>query len=80
MTHDDVLDQLQDIFRKLFDDPDIVLSDETTAADIDDWDSLEHINLINMIERHFSIRLEMKEVVTFKNVGDMVGCIVAKAS
>jgi acyl carrier protein len=80
MTHDDVLNQLQDIFRKLFDDADIVLSDETTAADIDDWDSLEHINLINMIERHFSIRLEMKEVVTFKNVGDMVICIVAKAS
>jgi acyl carrier protein len=78
MTHDEVLNQLQGIFRKLFDDDSIVISDNTTAGDIDDWDSLEHINLINMIERHFHIKLEMKEVVNFKNVGDMIACIAGK--
>ncbi|MGI6161990.1 MAG: acyl carrier protein [Christensenellales bacterium] len=80
MTRKDVQNQLQDIFRNLFDDDNIVISNETTAADIEDWDSLEHINLINMIERHFNIKLEMKEVVNFKNVGDMIECIAAKTS
>jgi len=78
MTHDEVLSELQGIFRTLFDDGSIEVSDVTTADDIEDWDSLEHINLINMIEQHFRIRLDMKEVVNFKNVGDMIRCIVKK--
>jgi acyl carrier protein len=78
MTHDEVLSALQGVFRTLFDDGSIEVSDVTTADDIEDWDSLEHINLINMIEQHFRIKLDMKEVVNFKNVGDMICCIVKK--
>ncbi len=80
MTRERILEDLQEIFRALFDDKSIVIGEQTTARDIEDWDSLEHINLINMIERRFQIKFDMKDVVNFKNVGDMVSCLFHKLS
>ncbi len=80
MTRDNVLEQVQDILRDIFDDDNIVIADKTTADDIEDWDSLEHINVITSIEKHFKIRFAMNEVTGFKNVGNMVDTIFNKVS
>jgi len=80
MTKEQVLTEVQEIFRDLFDDEDIEIGEDTTADDIEDWDSLVHISLITSIEKHFSIKFKMNEVMRFKNVGDMVDTIAGKVS
>ena len=80
MTRDEVLNQTQDVFREVFDDKDIIITDETTAEDIEDWDSLEHINLITAIEQHFKIKFTMSEATRFKNVGGMIDTTYNKIS
>ena len=73
-----VMDRLEDVFRDVFDDNSIVISERTTAADIEDWDSLEHINLIAAVEKEFGMRFTMKEVSGMKNVGEMLDIICAR--
>ena len=68
------------MFRDVFEDEDITVNDNTTADDIDDWDSLEHINLINAIEQEFGIKFNMGQIVSMKNVGEMVNIIESKLS
>jgi len=80
MTRENVLEQVQDILRDIFDDESLIIADSTTADDIEDWDSLEHINVITSIEKHFKIRFAMNEVTGFKNVGNMVDTIFNKVS
>lgn len=75
-----IMEKLTGIFRNVFDDEDIVIGPETTANDIDGWDSLSHINLIVAVETMFSIRFTQKELLTFKNVGDLHNSIERKAS
>lgn len=72
------LDKLNEIFREVFDDDDIVVDQTTTANDVDGWDSLSHVNLIVAIEGRFGIRFSQKELLAFKNVGDMLNCIETK--
>lgn len=69
----ELLKELHKIFCKVFEEEeeDIELTDETTADDIEGWDSLSHVNLIVAIERHYKIKFETKELLTFKNVGDL---------
>jgi acyl carrier protein len=74
------MEKLTGIFRNVFDDEDIVIGPETTANDIDGWDSLSHINLIVAVETMFSIRFSQKELLTFKNVGDLHNSIERKVS
>jgi acyl carrier protein len=76
----DTLGTLTEVFRQVFDDPGIVLTPETTADDIDGWDSLSHVNLIMAVESRFEIRFKPKEVLSFKNVGDLARCIEGKLS
>ena len=76
MTREEVFERLSEVFREVFDDQDIVLSDATTAEDIEDWDSFEHINLIVAVEEEFSFKIPMGKVVTMKNVGEMVDIFV----
>lgn len=71
-------DRLNRIFREVFDDDDINIAPEMTANDIDGWDSLSHVNLIVAIEIHFNIRFSQKELLTFKNVGDLLNSIRSK--
>lgn len=78
MTRAEILNGLNEVFRDVFDDESIVVNDSTTADDIDGWDSLEHINLVLAIEQHFRIKFSMKEVTTFKNVGEMIDAMLNK--
>lgn len=78
MSREKVYEQLNEVFRDVFDDEDITVNDATTAEDIEDWDSLEHINLIVAVEKNFNIKFSMGEVNKFKNVGEMVDAIIAK--
>lgn len=75
MTHAEVMERLTGVFRDVFDDDSIVITDHTTANDIEDWDSLEHINLIGAVEQEFKMRFKMKEVSSMKNVGEMMSII-----
>ena len=78
MTREEVFEQLTEIFRDVFDDEDIELTDETTADDIDDWDSLEQINLIVACEKQFKVKFDMAEISQLKNVGEMVDTVLKK--
>jgi len=66
------IEKLTKVFQQVFDDDSIVLTPQTTANDIDDWDSLSHVNLILAVENHFNIRFTQKELLQQKNVGDLI--------
>jgi acyl carrier protein len=74
----ELLDRLNEIFCEVFDDDDIKITPEMTANDVDGWDSLSHVNLIVTIESKFNIRFNQKELLTFKNVGDLLNSINSK--
>ena len=74
----DTYNKLTKVFREVFDDDSIELTPETTANDIDDWDSIEHINLIAAVEDAFGMRFQMREVSGMKNVGEMVQIIESR--
>ena len=78
MTSEEVFERLNKVFRDVFDDDDITVTETTTSADIDDWDSLEHINLVAAVEQEFGMKFTMGQVVTMKNVGEMVDIILQK--
>jgi acyl carrier protein len=80
MQQDEILARLTEIFRKTFDDDRLTVTHDMTAADVEAWDSLSHINLILAVERAFEIRLTTREVRAMKNVGDFVGLIAKKAA
>ncbi len=80
MTYEEIMERLTEVFRDVFDDDSITISGETTANDIDEWDSLEHINLIEAVEKEFGMRFQMREVSGMKNVGEMAGIIAERAS
>ncbi len=69
---------LNGVFRQVFDDDTIQILPAMTADDIDGWDSLSHVNLIVAVETTFGIRFNQKELLTFKNVGDLLACIERK--
>ena len=79
MNAEQILKELEEIFRDNFDDDDIVLTDNTCADDIEDWDSLEHINLIGAVERAFKMRFTVREVSGMKNVGEMMDILEERA-
>ena len=74
MTRQEIFEKLNEVFSDVFDE-DIVVCDETTAADIEEWDSLTHITLISEVEDAFGIKMSMKTVLGMKNVGEMVDII-----
>lgn len=76
MTREEVYERLNQVFRDVFDDETIEVYDETTADDIDGWDSFEHINLMVSVEDEFSFKIPMGKVVEMKNVGEMVDIIL----
>lgn len=71
----EILAALNHIFQDIVDDPSIALKRETTAQDVDDWDSLNHITFIVAIEKHFKIKFSSAEIRSWKNVGDMCDAI-----
>ena len=80
MEKNDVLLAIEEIFRDILDNEDIVLSEETTADEVEEWDSLTHIQLIVAIEKKFKIKFTSKEILSWKNVGEMVDAICSKLS
>jgi len=72
------LKKLNEIFCQVFDEDDLQISPEMTANDVDGWDSLSHINLIVAVESAFKIRFNQKELLTFKNIGDLLASIESK--
>lgn len=78
MTREAVYETLNEVFRDVFDDESITVNDATTSDDIEDWDSLEHINLIAAVEQEFGMKFNMGQVVTMKNVGEMVDIILSR--
>ena len=78
MSREEVFVKLNEFFRDVFDDESITVTDATTANDIDDWDSLEHINLLAAIEQEFGMKFNMGQVVSMKNVGEMADIIISK--
>lgn len=80
MTREAIYEKLNVVFQDVFDDDSITVNAETTADDIEDWDSLEHINLVSAVEKEFGVKFTMAQVVGMKNVGEMVDVILAAIS
>ena len=72
------IEKLNGIFRTVFDNDEINIQPEMTANDVDGWDSLSHVNLILAVEKGFGIRFNQRELLTFKNVGDLLRSIGSK--
>ena len=73
-----MLEKLQSIFIDTLDNEDIVITEETKAEDIEEWDSLSHIMLIVEIEKQMNVRFTSNEISSWKNVGEMLTCIESK--
>ena len=80
MSNEEIHRRLTEIFRDVLDRDSIVLARDTTAADIEEWDSLNHISLIVVIEKEFHIQLKLAEIKLLQNVGDMLDLIEEKIS
>ncbi len=76
MTREEAFERLTNVFQDVFDDDSIELTETTTADDIEDWDSFEHINLVVAVEDEFGFKIPMGKTVTMKNVGEMVDIIL----
>jgi acyl carrier protein len=78
MDKSEILEKVNSIFIDILDNENIVLSDETTANDVEDWDSLNHIQLVVAIEKQFKIWFTSKEIQSWSNVGEMVNSVSLK--
>ena len=74
----EIYERLNEVFQDVFDDDSLTVTPNTTASDIEDWDSLSHITLVAAVEDEFRMKFSMKEVVEMKNVGEMVNLIAAR--
>lgn len=78
MEREEILEQLQDIFRNVLKNDDVVLDDDTTADDVEGWDSLAHVTIVIAIEKHFNVKFSVKEMLKWNSVGKMVDSIISK--
>ena len=78
MERTDIYDKLNDIFVDVLDLDEVVLTDSTTADDIEEWDSLSHVQLVVAIEKAFGIKFTALEIMKWKNVGELVDSIAQK--
>lgn len=70
--------EFETLFRDVLENEDIVLTNETTAHEIDEWDSINHIYLVVEIEKHFEIKFSSSEILQWQNVGEMIDSVKAK--
>ena len=77
-SHEEILAGLQEICREVFENPALVISASTTAEDVPNWDSLQHLNIVAASEQRFGVRFRTSEVEGLKNVGDFVSLVAAK--
>jgi acyl carrier protein len=78
MSSEELLLNVSDIIREVLEVPQLVVTRETSAADVDEWDSMTHITLIIAIEKKFKVRFALGELQSLKNVGDMIELIQKK--
>lgn len=78
MDRIEILNQINTIFIDVLDNEEVVVEEGTQATDVDEWDSLTHIQLVVAIEKHFKIRFTSKEIQSWNNVGEMLNCIQEK--
>jgi len=80
MGKDQILDTITIIFKEVLDDESVVLNFDTTANDVEGWDSLTHIQLVVAIERYYKIRFTSKEIQGWNNIGNLIDCIQLKVA
>ena len=78
MIKEELFVKIQEIFRDIFDDEKLLIQDSTNSTDIEDWDSLNHINLVVAIESDLNIKFNFEELSNLKNVGAMIDLIIIK--
>jgi len=78
MTREEIHERLTEVFRDVFDDPTLVISDATTARDVEGWDSLMHVNLIVATEKALNVSFTTKQVQSLTNVGDFISLIASR--
>lgn len=78
MTRDEITTKLTTVFRDVFDDESIVISDGMTAKDVRKWDSVSHIDMICLVEEEFKIRLTTRHVARLNSVGELISLIEEK--
>jgi acyl carrier protein len=80
LTKNEIVGQVNDIFKEVLENDKIKIQETTTGDDIEEWDSLTHLQLVVAIEKHFKIRFTSSEIINFNNVGEMCDGIVNKIS
>ena len=80
MNRNEILSTLNTIFADTLDEDNIVLTEQSTADDVEGWDSLSHVQLVVAVEKHFKIRFTAKEIQSWKNVGELIDSITAKSA
>lgn len=78
MSRDQIVRRAQMIFREVLDSPDLVLTDELTARKVEGWDSLNHVTLVMTLEERFQVKFTTREVMGWRNVGQMLDCLQTK--
>ncbi len=78
MDRNDIMARVQEVFRDELEVDDLVLTEETTADDVEEWDSLSHVQLVVALEKAFGIKFTSREILSWDNVGDLVDCIAKK--
>lgn len=78
MKQEEIYQELNEIFRDVLDNEEIVITSDSSANDIDEWDSLSHIQLIVAVEKSFGVKFTSREIMKWNNVGEMVESIVSK--
>ncbi len=78
MNKEAIKETLTPIFRSVFKDEQLVITDETSAKDVERWDSLSHMAMISKVEETFKIRFKLKDLSAMKNVGDLISIVEQK--
>jgi acyl carrier protein len=78
MSREQIVSQAQVIFREVLDSPDLILTNELTAAKVESWDSLNHVTLVMTLEEHFKVKFATREVMGWRNVGQMLDSLSGK--
>ena len=78
MERNDILKRVEEIFREELEQDELVLTDETTAEDVEGWASLSHVQLVAAMEEAFGIEFKSREILSWDNIGDLIDCIEKK--
>jgi acyl carrier protein len=78
VKRNDIISRLNEIFEDIIDEGPVLLLDTSTTDDVAGWDSLTNIQLVVEIESHYNIRFTSEEIIVWKNVGEMIDCIIQK--